>query len=100
MLREAFILTDFSPEVRAYGVAVIALVLMFVVPAYGAVRKRLDGARLLQAVTVFFALNMLGFVGRRVLRHLHVVHLLRLGEHLRRDDRSPSSGRSPPTRST
>ena len=60
-LREAFILTDFSAEVRAYGVAVIALVLMFVVPAYGAVRRRLDGARLLQAVTLFFALNMLGF---------------------------------------
>ena len=60
-LREAFILTDFSAEVRAYGVAVIALVLMFVVPAYSAVRRRLDGARLLQAVTVFFALNMLTF---------------------------------------
>ena len=60
-LREAFILTEFSAEVRAYGVAVIALVLMFVVPAYGAVRRRLDGARLLQAVTLFFALNMLGF---------------------------------------
>ena len=60
-LREAFILTEFSAEVRAYGVAVIALVLMFVVPAYGAVRRRLDGARLLQAVTLFFAVNMLGF---------------------------------------
>jgi AAA family ATP:ADP antiporter len=60
-LREAFILTDFSAEVRAYGYAVVALVLMFVVPAYGAVRKRLDGERLLQAVTVFFAVNMLGF---------------------------------------
>jgi ATP:ADP antiporter, AAA family len=60
-LREAFILTEFSAEVRAYGVAVIALVLMFVVPAYSAVRRRLDGARLLQAVTVFFAVNMLGF---------------------------------------
>ena len=34
---------------------------MFLVPAYGAVRRRLDGARLLQAVTVFFAVNMLGF---------------------------------------
>ena len=34
---------------------------MFLVPAYGAVRKRLDGVRLLQAVTVFFAVAMLGF---------------------------------------
>ena len=61
VLREAFILTDYSAEVRSYGYAVVALVLMFVVPAYGAVRKRIDGERLLQAVTVFFALNMLGF---------------------------------------
>ena len=60
-LREAFILTDYSAEVLSYGYAVVALVLMFVVPAYGAVRKRLDGERLLKAVTVFFALNMLGF---------------------------------------
>jgi AAA family ATP:ADP antiporter len=57
-LREAFMLTRFSAEVRAYAVAVIALVLMFLVPLYGVVRRRLDGARLLQAVTVFFALNM------------------------------------------
>jgi hypothetical protein len=65
VLREAFILTDFSAEVRSYGYAVIALVLMFVVPMYGAVRKRIDGERLLQAVTVFFAVNMLGFSAPR-----------------------------------
>jgi AAA family ATP:ADP antiporter len=60
-LREAFMLTKFSAEVRAYAVAVIALVLMGVVPAYGAVRRRLDGARLLHAVTVFFVVNMAAF---------------------------------------
>ncbi len=60
-LREAFMLTNFSAEVRAYAVAVIALVLMLVVPAYGAVRRRLDGAQLLHAVTLFFASNMLLF---------------------------------------
>jgi AAA family ATP:ADP antiporter len=43
-------------------VAVIALVLMLVIPVYGAVRRRLDGARLLQAITIFFALSMLVFV--------------------------------------
>jgi AAA family ATP:ADP antiporter len=68
-LREAFILTDFSAEVRAYAVAVIALVLMFVVPAYGAVRRRIDGAKLLQAVTVFFSACMLAFA---VAGHLRV----------------------------
>ena len=60
-LREAFMLAKFSAEVRAYAVAVIALLLMFLVPAYSAVRRRLDGERLLRAVTVFFALNMLIF---------------------------------------
>jgi AAA family ATP:ADP antiporter len=60
-LREAFMLTRFSAEVRAYAVAVIALVLMLLVPAYGAVRRRLDGEQLLRAVTLFFAANLLLF---------------------------------------
>ncbi len=60
-LREAFMLTKFSAEVRAYAVAVIALVLMLLVPIYGMVRRRLDGAKLLRAVTGFFAANMLLF---------------------------------------
>lgn len=57
-LREAFMLAKFSAEVRAYAVAITALVLMMLVPLYGLVRRRLDGARLLKAVTVFFAVNM------------------------------------------
>jgi AAA family ATP:ADP antiporter len=60
-LREAFMLAKFSAEVRAYAVAITALVLMLLVPVYGAVRRRLDGARLLRAVTIFFAANMLVF---------------------------------------
>jgi AAA family ATP:ADP antiporter len=60
-LREAFMLTKFSAEIRAYAVAVIALLLMLLVPLYSVVRRRLDGARLLQAITIFFALNMLLF---------------------------------------
>ena len=54
-LREAFLLSQFSAQVRAYVLAGIALLLMIVVPAYGIVRRRLDGARLLRAVIVFFA---------------------------------------------
>jgi AAA family ATP:ADP antiporter len=57
-LREAFILTKFSAETRAYAVALVALVLMFVVPFYGWVRRHLDGARLLRAVTLFFVVTM------------------------------------------
>ena len=60
-LREAFMLTKFPAEVRAYAVALIALILMLLVPAYAAVRRRLDGERLLRAVTAFFAANLLLF---------------------------------------
>ena len=61
-LREAFMLVKFSAEVRSYAVAVVALVLMVLIPVYGRVRRRIDGERLLQAVTVFFAINLLVFV--------------------------------------
>ncbi|MGL6224781.1 MAG: ATP translocase [Steroidobacteraceae bacterium] len=57
-LREAFMLTKFSAETRSYAVALMALVLMFVVPLYGWIRRHLDGARLLRAVTLFFVLTM------------------------------------------
>jgi AAA family ATP:ADP antiporter len=60
-LREAFLLSQFPAEVRAYAVAVIALLLMILVPAYSVVRRRLDGARLLRAVILFFAANMVIF---------------------------------------
>jgi AAA family ATP:ADP antiporter len=57
-LREAFMLTRFSAETRAYAVAATALALMFIVPLYASVRRHLDGARLLRAVTVFFVVTM------------------------------------------
>jgi len=57
-LREAFILTKFSAEARAYAVAGMALVLMFIVPLYGKLRHHLDGAHLLRAVTIFFVVTL------------------------------------------
>ena len=57
-LREAFILTRFSAETRSYAVAGMALVLMLVVPLYGWLRRHLDGAQLLRAVTIFFAATL------------------------------------------
>ena len=60
-LREAFMLTKFSAESRSYAVALVALVLMLVVPLYGWVRRHLDGARLLRAVTLFFV-NVLSLI--------------------------------------
>ncbi|MEP7314188.1 MAG: putative Ig domain-containing protein [Pseudomonadota bacterium] len=56
-LREAFILTKFSAETRSYVVALMAFLLMLVVPLYGWVRRHLDGARLLRAVTIFFVVT-------------------------------------------
>jgi AAA family ATP:ADP antiporter len=61
-LRESFMLSQHTAEVRAYAVAVIALVLMLLVPLYSAIRRRLDGVRLINAVTLFFVLNMLAFL--------------------------------------
>ena len=61
-LREAFMLVKFPAEVRAYAVATTAAVLMLLVPIYGRVRRRIDGDRLLQVVTAFFALNLLAFI--------------------------------------
>ena len=57
-LREAFMLTKFSAETRSYAVALMALVLMLVVPVYGWVRRRLEAAQLLRAVTIFFVVTL------------------------------------------
>lgn len=60
-LREAFLLAEFPAAVRAYALAAIALLLMIIVPLYSVVRRYVDGARLLLAVTVFFAANVVIF---------------------------------------
>jgi AAA family ATP:ADP antiporter len=68
-LREAFVLTRFSAETRSYIVALMALILMLVVPLYGWVRRHLDGAQLLRAVTIFFVISAPLFAA---LAHFHV----------------------------
>ena len=57
-LREAFMLTKFSAETARTRSRSIALVLMLLMPAYGWLRRRLDGARLLRGVTLFFVVTM------------------------------------------
>jgi ATP:ADP antiporter, AAA family len=61
--REALVLTQFSAEVRSYAVATIALVLMALMPAYTALRRRVDGERLIETVIVFFGVTLLAFCG-------------------------------------
>ncbi|MEZ5531637.1 MAG: putative Ig domain-containing protein [Steroidobacteraceae bacterium] len=60
-LRESFLLAGAAAEVRSYAVAANGLVLMALIPLYSAVRRRIDGARLVRLVGVFFAANILAF---------------------------------------
>lgn len=60
-LRESFLLAGAAAEVRSYAVAANGVVLMLLVPLYSAVRRRIDGQRLVRFVSAFFALNILAF---------------------------------------
>jgi len=60
-LRESFLLAGAAAEVRSYAVAANGVVLMLLVPLYSAVRRRIDGRRLVGLVSAFFAVNILAF---------------------------------------
>ncbi|HZN97204.1 MAG TPA: hypothetical protein VFB61_05695, partial [Gemmatimonadales bacterium] len=54
-IREALILSGGGAEVKSYAAAGQALLLLALVPAYGALADRLPRRSLLNAVTAFFA---------------------------------------------
>jgi AAA family ATP:ADP antiporter len=56
--REAFILSEGGAEVKSYSSAGQAILLLFLVPAYGAFASRVDRVRLVQWVTVFFVIHI------------------------------------------
>lgn len=56
--REALILTEGGAEVKSYSSAGQALLLLLLVPAYGALASRVNRMRLIALVTIFFALNL------------------------------------------
>jgi AAA family ATP:ADP antiporter len=60
-LRESFLLAGAAAEVRSYAVAANGFVLMLLIPLYSAVRRRIDGRRLVRFVSAFFAANILAF---------------------------------------
>ena len=60
--REVFILTEGGAEVKSYSSAGQAVLLLFLVPAYGAFASRLNRVRLVRGVTLFFVGNLLFFV--------------------------------------
>ena len=60
-MRDVLILTEFSAEVKAYATATMAVVLLFVIPLYGALYRLSDPVRLIRWITLFFAMNVLVF---------------------------------------
>jgi ATP:ADP antiporter, AAA family len=56
--REVFILGEGGAEVKSYSSAGQALLLLFLVPAYGAFASRVNRVKLVQWVTLFFVLHV------------------------------------------
>ena len=90
--REVFILTEGGAEVKSYSSAGQAILLLGLVPAYGAFASRVNRVRLVKWVTLFFASNLVLFVlavrGRPARRR----GLLSLGRHLQPDGGGPVLG--------
>ena len=71
VVRESLILSEGGAEVKSYSAAGQALLLLAIVPAYGAVASRVNRLRLVCGVTLFFASHLvifylLGAAGVRV----------------------------------
>ena len=60
--REVFILNEAGAEVKSYSSAGQALLLLVLVPAYGAFASRVNRVQLIQWVTLFFASNLVLFL--------------------------------------
>jgi AAA family ATP:ADP antiporter len=60
--REVFILSEGGAEVKTYSSAGQALMLLVIVPAYGAFASRVNRTQLVQWVTLFFASNLVLFL--------------------------------------
>ena len=60
--REVFILSEGGAEVKSYSSAGQAVLLLFLVPAYGAFASRVNRTQLVQWVTLFFASHLVLFL--------------------------------------
>jgi AAA family ATP:ADP antiporter len=60
--REGFILSEGGAEVKSYSSAGQAVLLLFLVPAYGKLASRVNRMQLVQWVTLFFASNLFLFL--------------------------------------
>lgn len=61
-VREVLILTQGGAEVKSYSSAAQALILLVLVPAYGAFASRVSPVRLVTTVTLFFASHLIVFM--------------------------------------
>jgi AAA family ATP:ADP antiporter len=61
IIRDALILTEGGAQLGSYSAAGQALLLLAIVPAYGAFASRVDRVRLVCGVTIFFASHLLIF---------------------------------------
>jgi AAA family ATP:ADP antiporter len=78
--REIFILSEGGAAVKSYSSAGQALLLLFIVPAYGAFASRVDRLRLVRGVTLFFVANLALFaVALQVGLHIGIPFFLWLG---------------------
>ena len=60
-VREALIVGGVGPEIKAYTAALQALLLLFLIPAYGRFSSRVSRIRLITWVTLFFVSNLAVF---------------------------------------
>ena len=61
--REVLILTEGGAEIKSYSSAAQAVLLLVLVPAYGAFASRVNPMRLVTIVTLFFASHLVLFIG-------------------------------------
>ena len=80
-VREALILGGESAEVKSYASAVMAVVLIGLVPAYGRFASRVNRMRLIGVVSTIFVLNLLLFyvLGRVGVPHLGIAFFIWVG---------------------
>jgi AAA family ATP:ADP antiporter len=71
-VREALILAEGGAEVKSYAAGAQAMILLLVVPAYGAVASRVNRIRLINGVMLFFVSHLVVF-------HQLAVHGVQIG---------------------
>ena len=91
-VREALILTQGGAEFRSYAVAVQALLLVLIIPAYSAWVRRIEARRIYLARQRILCQPPAAFLPRQPGRLANRLRLLRVGEPVQRHGRDPVLG--------